>query len=596
MTAFERFLGELQLRDLKVRYLGQARAMAQCPAHADREPSLSVKAEGGKLLLKCFAGCPIGAVAEAVGWDLADLFDDAGNGHREEEEVYRYLDEQGRPLYEVVRFPGKRFAQRLPDGTWGLNGARRALYRLPQVVAARKAGTTIYIVEGEKDVHALERAGVVATTNPGGAGKWRDEYSEALREAKVTIVADRDDPGRVHARQVAESLRGVAAEVKVVECTCGKDISDHLAAGGTLEEVQILSATRESAVAESISALPFTPMGDVSANAPPEPQWVWDGYVAPGAVSLFAGRPKVGKSTLAFGLTASVLHGRSFAGRATRGRGVLLLTEETADTLVEKARMFGIADHPRLHVLLRRQVQAPWSQVLSQARAYCREHHLDVMVVDTFDKWAGLRGDDENKSGPVLQALEPLMQASGDGLAVIVVSHQRKASGEHGEAVRGSNALTGTVDVIVEIERIADVPHARALFGTSRFASTPEELAVELTDDGYVERGDVDALKGRLEADRIMGVLSTESVTSKEIAEATEIPEATVRRRLDELHDRGLVERTGEGRKGSPYRWKILSATANPLVAERKNGGPPEEEAPDWAERLQQKFGEERDR
>jgi hypothetical protein len=187
------------------------------------------------------------------------------------------------------------------------------------------------------------------------------------------------------------------------------------------------------------------------------------------------------------------------------------------------------------------------------------------------------------------------MQASGGGLAVIVVSHQRKAAGDHGEAVRGSNALTGTVDVIVEIERIPDVAHARALVGTSRHTSTPEELAVELTDHGYVDRGDVEALKGRLEADQVMTVLSTESVTSKEIAEATEIPEATVHRRLDELHATSRVERTGEGRKGSPYRWKMLSATANPLVAERKNGGPPEKEAPDWVERLRAEYGEEAD-
>jgi hypothetical protein len=238
-------------------------------------------------------------------------------------------------------------------------------------------------------------------------------------------------------------------------------------------------------------------------------------------------------------------------GRSTRGRGVLLLTEEGVTTFAEKARGLRIANHPRFHVLLRRRTQASWPEIVGQARAYCREHDLDVIVTDTFDKWAGLRGDDENKSGPVLQALEPLMQASGDGLAVIVVSHQRKAASDHGEAVRGSNALTGTVDVIVEIERIPDVAHARALVGTSRHTSTPEELAVELTADGYVDRGDIDALKERLEANRIVAVLSTEPVTAKEVAEATEIPEATVRHRFEELRGAGRVERTGEGRKGS---------------------------------------------
>jgi 5S rRNA maturation endonuclease (ribonuclease M5) len=593
---------ELLKRFERVRRIRDGEWMALCPAHADRDPSLHITRKDDRWLLYCHAGCPIEAVLGAVGLETRDLFAlSSSNDHGEPEAVYRYLDESGRPLFEVCRFPGKRFAQRLPDGTWGLNGARRVLYRLPRVIEAVERGEHVLVVEGEKDVHALERLGIAATTSPGGAGKWRDEYSEQLLGARAVVVADRDEPGRRHAARVARSLRGVAAEVDVVECARGKDISDHLAAGGTIAELvemtdQILSATKESPVAESISGLPFTLAGDVIAAAPPDPDWIWNGYVAPGEVSLIAGRPKVGKSTLVFGLIAAVLHGRPFAGRQTRGRGVLLLTEEGVTTFAEKARVFGIETHPRFHVLLRRRTQAGWLEVVAEARTYCRKRELDLLVVDTFDKWAGLRGDDENKSGPVLQALEPLMQASGDGLAVIVVSHQRKAAGDHGEAVRGSNAITGTVDVIVEIERVADVAHARALVGTSRHSSTPEELAVELTDDGYVDRGDVETLKGRLEANRIVAVLSTEPVTSKEIAEATEIPEATVRRRLEELHGDGRVERTGEGRKGSPYRWKMLSATANPLVAERKNGGPPEEVAPDWADRLVEQYGEEADR
>lgn len=185
---------------------------------------------------------------------------------------------------------------------------------------------------------------------------------------------------------------------------------------------------------------------------------------------------------------------------------MLLLSEEGPDTLAEKARLFGIEHHPRFHVLLRRQVQASWPEVVGQSRQYCREHDLDVLVVDTFDKWTGLRGDDENKSGPVSEALEPLMRAAGDELAVVLISHQRKAPGDHGEAVRGSNALTGAVDVIVEVERVADVPHARVLYGTSRFVGTPEELAVELGDGGYEACGDVETVKQRFNLDRVVAV------------------------------------------------------------------------------------------
>ena len=79
--------------------------------------------------------------------------------------------------FEVVRKPGKQFKQRRPDGNggyvWNLRDVRRVLYRLPEVLEAFGPERPIYVPEGEKDVEALERLGLVATCNPMGAGKWR---------------------------------------------------------------------------------------------------------------------------------------------------------------------------------------------------------------------------------------------------------------------------------------------------------------------------------------------------------------------------------------------------------------------------------------
>jgi hypothetical protein len=48
---------------------------ARCPAHEDRNPSLSI-AEGddGRILLRCFAGCPTDRVCGSLGLKLSDLF------------------------------------------------------------------------------------------------------------------------------------------------------------------------------------------------------------------------------------------------------------------------------------------------------------------------------------------------------------------------------------------------------------------------------------------------------------------------------------------------------------------------------------------
>lgn len=159
--------------------------------------------------------------------------------------AYDYTDEESALLFQVVRFEtedgSKDFRQRRPDGnggwTWGLGDARRVLYRLPKVVAAASNGDRIVVVEGEKDVETLEERGYTATCNPMGSGKWIPEYAEPLREARVVIVADRDEPGHRHAAQVAASLKGIAASVHIFECPDHKDISDHLGAGRQLREL-----------------------------------------------------------------------------------------------------------------------------------------------------------------------------------------------------------------------------------------------------------------------------------------------------------------------------------------------------------------------
>ncbi len=214
-----------------------------CPAHDDRQASLSVAAgTDGKVIINCHAECRPEAVLAALGLEWADLFPQPEVGTRLPRAIvatYPYVDERGRPLFEVVRFAPKDFRQRRSDGhggwIWNLQGTRRVLYRLPRVLDAVALRKTIYVVEGEKDVHSLEQAGAVATCNPMGAGKWHGDYAQALAGASVVVVSDRDDAGRRHARTVAASLTRVGCAVQVVEPAEGKDATDHLA-GHTLDE------------------------------------------------------------------------------------------------------------------------------------------------------------------------------------------------------------------------------------------------------------------------------------------------------------------------------------------------------------------------
>lgn len=230
-----------------------------CPLPArhrrgDKKPSFSGWHDNGRLMLKCHGGTcgllgtPVQVAAEVWGVDLPEagrrLARHIGlptfSAGREIVATYDYVDESGELLSQVVRFSPKSFLQRRPDGengwVWNLGGVRRVLYRLPAVLEAAAIGRTVYVVEGERDVHAIENAGGVATTGPGGAGKWRADYSEALRGAHVIVVADRDDAGLTHGWSVYAALEGVAASVRVVQAREGKDAADHLEAGRRLDE------------------------------------------------------------------------------------------------------------------------------------------------------------------------------------------------------------------------------------------------------------------------------------------------------------------------------------------------------------------------
>lgn len=241
MTALDRVLDLLRARG-PVTQRG-AEWTGLCPAHDDTVPSLDVRAgDGGRVLFQCRSHhCTVQQIARALGLSVSDLFDAPPNNLTYEDRVeraYEYRDEGGRVLFQAVRLKHpKDFRQRRWEGgrwVWNLDGVRRVVYRLPELLAA-PADATVYVVEGEKDADALAAAGLVATTNPMGAGKWRPEYAAALAGRRVVVLPDNDDAGKRHAAQVRDALQAVAASVAVVELPGlppKGDVSDWLGQGG----------------------------------------------------------------------------------------------------------------------------------------------------------------------------------------------------------------------------------------------------------------------------------------------------------------------------------------------------------------------------
>lgn len=235
------------------------RLIAWCPFHADGEgksphqPNLYVSERG----FICHACGESGGLLE-----LARRLDISLDDNRTH---YEYRGRDGRPVYRTVRLPGKRFFAEhpVPGRGWqkGLNGTTRTLYRLPELISAPPE-MPVYVVEGEKDADRLVGLGLTATTNPFGAGKWRDEYSDHLKDRDVVILPDNDDPGRKHAETVAQSLVGRARSIKIVELPDlpeKGDVSDWLDAGHTVEELQGIAAKEPIWDGEVAAATPESP-------------------------------------------------------------------------------------------------------------------------------------------------------------------------------------------------------------------------------------------------------------------------------------------------------------------------------------------------
>src|SRR3990167_857697 len=230
-------LDELVSRFEKSKRQSDGSFLVPCSSHKDRNPSLHISQSENTILMKCHAGCTTESICQSLGIELSDLFIESEGlsspgPARKIVATYTYQDEEGKELYQVVRYDPKGFAQRHKNGkgeyVWNLEGVRRVLYHLPELPLADK----IYLVEGEKDADCLISWGRIATTSAGGAQNWKPEYAESLKGKNAIILPDNDGPGKNYALQISKSL----PDAKVILLPDGiKDVSDWLEAGNDIE-------------------------------------------------------------------------------------------------------------------------------------------------------------------------------------------------------------------------------------------------------------------------------------------------------------------------------------------------------------------------
>lgn len=463
---------------------------ACCPVkeHDDHKQSLTVK-EGndGRVLVNCHRSCRFEQIVEALGLEKRDFFppkpEKAGNEQKERRRIvdtYNYTDEEGNLLFQTLRYVPKDFGQRHKEGSewvYNLQGVRRVLYRLPELIAA-DPNDPVFVVEGEKDVDRLIDEGLVATCNPlgGGKGKWREEYNRYLRDRNIIIIPDNDETGTEHSEQIASSLQGYAKAIKVVSLSgldYNGDVSDWFDKGNTAVELCELAQKtpkmltpahlpksehlrvvgehvrdsgehlREKKVRRGLIALE-----DVQ---PEEIRWLWHARIAYGKLNVVDGDPGLGKSVVLLDLAARLTRGLPLPGDVPLGElepaNVLLLCAEdgVADTIRPRLDAAG-ADIPRIkqrdfYEDDRGNERLP---ILPDDIGWIiediRDHQAKLVIIDPIFAYVASKISTKDDK-EMRKALQPLkVAAEQTGAAIVVVRHLNKDKSDNA-LYRGSASI-----------------------------------------------------------------------------------------------------------------------------------------------------------
>lgn len=372
--------------------------------------------------------------------------------------TYDYTSEDGELLFQVLRYEPKTFRQRRPDqaGGWinSVKDIELVLYRLPEIKASKGP---VYVVEGEKDADALAALGLTATSNAGGAGKWRTHYNAALEGRDVVILPDNDDAGRSHAQYVANSVRGTAASVRIIELPGlpeKGDVADWIARGGTADALHELANPPAAAPGADCFPLLWFDQIQVVADAKDFVQ----GLLVEQSGAVVYGESNAGKTFWATDLALHVAAGMEWQGRRVEGGPVIYCALEggigfqnrvaawRADKGMEDAQipfaairnpinfMDPEADVPRLLATLRHVTD--------------RFGTPKLLVIDTLSR--ALAGGDENSSedmGHLVCNMDILRQEIG--CCVLFIHHSGK---DAAKGARGHSLLRAAVDTEIEVK------------------------------------------------------------------------------------------------------------------------------------------------
>lgn len=297
-------------------------------------------------------------------------------------------------------------------------------------------------------------------------------------------------------------------------------------------------------------------------------EWVWEGFLAKGYITLLSALWKAGKTTLIALLLKALQSDSMFLGQTIHPVSVLIISEEGEGLWVRRRVEYNIQSKVWIlsRPIKRRLNYDEWISLLEQEAKFCVDSQVEVLIIDTISNFWSV--DNESDAPKLEAALLPLNHLLENNIAVLLIHHFRKSGGEEGTASRGSGALASKVDIIVEFKRLQGEESStkRVIKTYSRFEETPSEIVIELEDDEYKVLGTkVEVVKQKkLDVFKIELEKYSNGATISEIradwSEDKAPSDRTLRRYAKELFVKGEISNVGT--KDTPV-WKLNSDIPN---------------------------------
>lgn len=429
--------------------------------------------------------------------------------------IHSYFDADGAEAYQALRMYPKSFRLRQPDGKGGylhnIKGITPLPYNLPAIIS--RPTEPVFVVEGEQCADVLIEAGLVATTNHGGAGKWGEEHAQHLEGRNVIVMPDNDQVGHRHADAVVASLWGKANQIKRVDLPGlpdKGDVVDYLRTH-TLEELsaevrKVAPLTEAPQVAEGEIAdedgnalEPFETLDQDAVWSMPPVEFLVDQLLPERSFTMMYGAPGSGKSFLAIDMALSVANGLPWHGYETKQGAVLYIAGEGVAGMGKRWKAWtkhkGLTEKADMHVLpvaVNFMDEAEITRLLYTIDKL--ERQFAMVVVDTVHR--SMHGAEENSAAEMakfIDACDTIQRHTGG--TMLAVHHSGKNSAQ---GARGSNSLLGAVSTSLMVGKSDDVvtlrvekqKDAEPIEGDLRFnmlvvpASISEtSVVLELTDE-----------------------------------------------------------------------------------------------------------------